>query len=270
LPLGRDGAARGLILRFIRRFLVLICLAFAGPAFAENSRLDDILARGVLRVGTTGDYRPFTARDKDSGAYSGFDIDMAQALGAALGVRVEFAATSWSNLTKDFDAGAFDIAMGGVSISLERAKKGLFSAPYLREGKTPIARCADRDKYQTLADIDRPDVTVIVNPGGGNERFDRANLHAARIVDYPDNVTIFDALAKGDADLMITDASETRFQQKLHRGVLCAIHPDKPFDFAEKAYWMARDEALKAFVDQWLHLSMENGSFATTYAKWFE
>ena len=40
---------------------------------------------------------------------------------------------------------------------------------------------------------------------------------------------------------MITDASETRFQQKLHPGVLCAIHPDAPFDFGEKAYWMAPD-----------------------------
>jgi hypothetical protein len=49
---------------------------------------------------------------------------------------------------------------------------------------------------------------------------------------------------------MMTDASETRYQQKLHPGVLCAVHPDKPFDFAEKAYWLQRDEALKAFVDQ--------------------
>ena len=35
----------------------------------------------MLRVGTTGDYRPFTALDKASGEYSGFDIDMARALG---------------------------------------------------------------------------------------------------------------------------------------------------------------------------------------------
>ena len=121
-----------------------------------------------------------------------------------------------------------------------------------------------------MKQIDRPGVRVIVNPGGGNERFDRANLHAASILVYPDNLTIFDEIAKGEADLMITDASETRFQQKLHANVLCAIHPDHPFDFAEKAYWMAPDPALKAFVDQWLHLSMEDGAFAALYAKWFE
>jgi cyclohexadienyl dehydratase len=262
-------------LSFVRRTLVylalvLACPAFGEPACAQTSRLDDILARGVLRVGTTGDYRPFTALDKASGAYSGFDIDLAQSLGAALGVRVEFERTSWPDLGKDFEAGVFDIAMGGISVTLDRAKKGFFSAPYMREGKTPIARCADQGKYQTIAEIDRPEVTVIANPGGTNERFDRANLHAAKIVVYPDNTTIFDEIAQGKADVMITDASETRFQQKLHANVLCAIHPDKPFDFAEKAYWMPPDAALKAFVDQWLHLSMENGAFDAIYAKWFE
>ena len=108
---------------------------------------------------------------------------------------------------------------------------------------------------------------MLVNPGGGNERFDRAHLHAAHIVVHPDNMTIFDALAAGDGDLMITDASETRYQQKLHPGVLCAIHPDPPFDFAEKAYW-GPTTPLEGFLDQWLHLIKENGTYAV-YAKWF-
>ena len=245
-------------------------LALIAPGLAQSSRLDEIIARGVLKVGTTGDYRPFTSLDRTSGAYSGLDIDLAQSLAAALGVKVEFVATSWPNLAKDFDAGAFDIAMGGVSITLERAKKGFFSISYLREGKTPIARCADKDKYQTLAEIDQPEVTVIANPGGTNEKFDRAHLHAAKITIYPDNATIFDQLASGKADLMITDASETRYQQKLHQGALCAVHPDKPFDFAEKAYWMPRDDALKAFVDQWLHMAIENGTLAAETTKWLE
>ncbi len=96
---------------------------------------------------------------------------------------------------------------------------------------------------------------MIVNPGGTNERFAKANIRNAEIKVYNDNVTIFDEIAKGDADLMMTDASETRYQQKLHPGVLCAVHPDKPFDFAEKAYWLQRDVALKDFVDQWLHIA---------------
>jgi cyclohexadienyl dehydratase len=192
-----------------------------------------------------------------------------QADGVCLGVSIAFAPTTWSGLAQGLAEGDFDIAMGGVSVTLDRQKIGFFSAPYLRDGKTPIARCSDQEKFQTLTDIDRPGVKVIANPGGTNERFDRARLHAAEIVVYPDNLTIFDRLALGRADLMITDASETRFQAKLHPGVLCAIHPDQPFDFAEKAYWMVPDPALKAFVDQWLHLTKEDGEFDALYAKWF-
>ena len=215
-------------------------------------------------------HRPFTALDKKSGEYSGFDIDMARSLAQALGVKIEFVPTTWSNLAKDLAGGDFDIAMGGVSVTLDRQRKGFFSAPTMRDGKTAIARCADEEKFQTLSEIDRPGVKVVANPGGTNERFDRARLHAAEIVIYPDNLTIFDELADGRADLMITDASETRFQEKLHPGILCAIHPDEPFDFAEKAYWMQRDVALKAFIDQWLHIASEDGTYQKIYAAWFE
>jgi cyclohexadienyl dehydratase len=125
-------------------------------------------------------------------------------------------------------------------------------------------------KYQTIADIDKSGTRVIVNPGGTNERFARANVKSAEIKVFGDNVAIFDEIAKGNADLMMTDSSETRYQQKLHAGVLCAVHPEQPFDFAEKAYRLQRDVALKAFVDQWLHIAMEDGSFKRIYAVWFE
>jgi cyclohexadienyl dehydratase len=256
-------------MRALALLIAALLAAIAAPAWADGSRLEAILERHLLRVGTSGDYRPFTALDRETGEYSGFDIDMARALAKALGVSIAFIPETWGGLAKGLADGDFDIAMGGVSVTLDRQKIGFFSAPYMRDGKTPIARCADQDKYETLTEIDRPGVKVIANPGGTNERFDRARLHAADIVVYPDNLTIFDQLAAGHADLMITDASETRFQAKLHPGVLCAIHPDQPFDFAEKAYWLPPDPTLKAFVDQWLHLAKEDGEFDALYAKWF-
>lgn len=258
----------------MKRTLACIAIAIAmttvGARAQNPSRLDDIVKRGTLRVGMTGDYLPFTSYDKATSKFRGFDVDMAEALGKALGVKVEYVQTAWPQMTKDFEADQFDIAMGGVSITLERQKKGLFSTPIMREGKTPIARCADKGKYETLADIDKPGTRVIVNPGGTNERFARANVKAAEIKVYNDNVSIFDEIAKNDADVMMTNSSETRYQQKLHPGVLCAVHPDRPFDFAEKAYWLQRDAALKDFVDQWLHISREDGSFKKIYAAWFD
>lgn len=254
-------AMTGLVLSFS-----MVSLAAAQQA----SKLDQIIQRGVLRVGMTGDYKPFSYYDKASDQFTGFDVDMAAALGKALGVKVDYVHTSWPQMMSDFEADKFDVAMGGVSITLDRQRKGSFSTPIMREGKTPIARCADQDKYRTLAEIDKPGTRIVTNPGGTNERFARAHIKDADIRVYNDNVTIFDEIAKGDADLMITDASETRYQQKLHPGVLCSVHPDAPFDFAEKAYWLQRDPALKDFVDQWLHIAREDGTFRKLMAAWFE
>jgi cyclohexadienyl dehydratase len=251
--------------------LILFALTVSpAPAQQPSTRLDEIIQRGTLRVGLTGDYKPFSYFDKTKESFTGFDVDMAESLGKALGVKVEYVHTAWPQLTKDFEADKFDVAMGGVSVTLDRQRIGYFSTPIMREGKTPIARCGDVGKYQTLADIDKPGTKVITNPGGTNERFARAHIKSAEIKVYGDNVTIFDEIAKGDADLMITDASETRYQQKLHPGVLCSVHPDQPFDFAEKAYWLQRDTALKAFVDQWLHISTEDGSLKKLMVAWFE
>ncbi len=74
----------------MRRVLTCLAVAFvlgATAALAEqpSSRLDDILKRGTLRVGMTGDYAPFSLLDSATGQFRGFDVDMAEALGKALG-----------------------------------------------------------------------------------------------------------------------------------------------------------------------------------------
>ncbi|WP_275899864.1 transporter substrate-binding domain-containing protein [Chromobacterium alkanivorans] len=254
----------------MKKKTMLGCLLLGGliagqPALAD--RLDDILQRGSVRVGTTGDYRPFSERDPASGAYRGLDIDMAESLARALGVKLELVATSWPTLMRDHAAGKFDIAMSGVSINLERQKRALYSLPYLNDGKTPITRCENAQRFQTIAQINQPQVKLIVNPGGTNEKFARARLPAATLTVHPDNVTIFRQIIDGKADLMVTDAVETRYQQKLHPE-LCAVHPDKPFDFSQKAYLLPNDWRWKAWVDQWLSQSLQNGEFAGLSAKW--
>jgi cyclohexadienyl dehydratase len=253
---------------FLLIFLYLLPISLCN-AQNPSSKLDDVLTRGTLRIGTTGDYKPFTYLDQAANQFEGFDIDLARSLGEALGVKVEFVKTSWPTLMQDFTEGKFDVAMGGISFTFDRAKKAYFSDPYIREGKTPIARCEKGGKFQTLAEIDRPEVRVIVNPGGTNERFARAHLTSAPIAVFADNAKIFDEIVQGRADVMITDASETRYQQKLHKE-LCAIHPDAPFDFSEKAYLLPRDEPLRLFVNEWLHTMRENGGFQAVQIKWFQ
>ncbi|HBP0083991.1 TPA: transporter substrate-binding domain-containing protein [Pseudomonas aeruginosa] len=246
------------------------CLALLASASlqAQESRLDRILESGVLRVATTGDYKPFSYRTEEGG-YAGFDVDMAQRLAESLGAKLVVVPTSWPNLMRDFADDRFDIAMSGISINLERQRQAYFSIPYLRDGKTPITLCSEEARFQTLEQIDQPGVTAIVNPGGTNEKFARANLKKARILVHPDNVTIFQQIVDGKADLMMTDAIEARLQSRLHPE-LCAVHPQQPFDFAEKAYLLPRDEAFKRYVDQWLHIAEQSGLLRQRMEHWLE
>lgn len=255
--------------------LAALTLLVTAPSQAAESseyvsHLDRVLEQGTVRVCTTGDYKPFTYRDPETGEFEGIDIDMARDLAEALGVITEFVPTSWPTLMEDFTAGKCDIAMGGISVNLDRQQQAYFSIPYFKDGKTPITRCENVDKFQTLEQIDRPEVTAIVNPGGTNERFARANLSQAEIVVFDDNVSIFKQIVAGKADLMMTDAIETVLQANLNPE-LCAVHPEAPFTYSEKGYLLPRgDEAWKAWVDQWLHLSKATGEFDAIYKQWLE
>jgi cyclohexadienyl dehydratase len=264
---------------------VALSFALAGPAQSQTiqagtvsgskpapapaaSRLDEILARHTLRVCTTGDYKPYSFMRPD-GQFEGIDIDLADSLAKSLGAQAEYVKTSWSNLMNDFIAKC-DIAVGGVSTTLERQKRAFFTEAYMEDGKTPIVRCDDVDKYQTVAQIDQPNVRTIVNPGGTNERFAKQFFPHSQLIEYPDNVTIFKQILDGKADVMVTDASETLLQQKLNPG-LCSVHPDKPFQFGEKAYLLPRgDVPFQQYVDQWLHLARGSGEFQAVYDKWLK
>ena len=243
----------------------------AGVARAAQgpSVLARILARGTIRVGMTGDYRPFDLRDPRDGVYRGLDVDMARGLARSLGVRLEIVPTTWPTLMAGLLAHRYDIAMGGITITLPRLRTAFFSHPVLRAGKVPLTLCKNAARFATLAEIDRPGVKVIVNPGGTNAAFDRAHLHHAQIVVIPDNTKTFGEILAGRVDLMITDNVEAELQHKLHPA-LCAVHPGHPFDFAELGYMMPQDPALRSYVDEWLRITRKTGLYGRLRRRWMQ
>jgi cyclohexadienyl dehydratase len=239
-------------------------LAAARGVRAFPNRLDQILATRRLRVGTTGDYAPFTERSAADGNVNGIDVDLARDLAAALGVAAEFVPTTWPTLEADLAAGRYDIAMSGVSRTLARQRAGFLSGPYHADGKTPIGRCADRAQHASLAAIDRSEVRVVVNPGGTNERFvDERVAHAKKIV-HPDNRTIFTELLEDRADVMFTDRIEVELQTRLHPE-LCALMAEN-LTYQEKAYLLPRDPVWLEYVDTWLALRIAEGKVDAVFA----
>jgi len=256
-----------IFLRCLTALTVVLASMSTHAQTAADSALDTVMKSGVLRACTPGDYKPFSFLKPD-GSYEGIDIDLAQSLAAAIGAKLELVKTSWANLVPDFAAGKCDIAIGGISVTTERQKRVFFSTAYMVNGKTPIVRCEDVKKFQSVADIDKTGVRVIANPGGSNERFAKANFKTASLSIHPENLTIFDEILAKRADVFVTEAAEALTQQKLKPG-LCAVNPDKPLQYGEMAYMLPRnDGVMKSFVDQWLHLSKASGEYQKTVDKW--
>lgn len=234
----------------------------------DGSRLDSIREAGEIKVCTTGDYRPFTYKDPETGKYSGIDIDMVQDLSKRLGVEVKYVDTTWKGLMDDF-LGSCDIGVGGVSISLERAEQAAFSTATLDEGKTPITLCTNVKKYDTVQEINQPGVRSVTPIGGTNQKFADEHYPKGEVIPFEDNNAIFDEIIEGRADVMTTDASETRWVANTHPE-LCAVHPDKPFNYSQKAYLLPRgDIAFKEYVDAWLNMTENDGTYAKAQKPWF-
>ena len=131
-------------------------------------------------------------------------------------------------------------------------------------------RCDEVQKFQSVADIDKPGVRVVANPGGSNERFAKANFKIATLMIHPENLTIFDEILAKRADVFVTESAEALTQQKLKPG-LCAVNPDKPLQYGEMAYMLPRnDTVMKSFVDQWMHLAKATGEYQRTVDKWLK
>ena len=224
--------------------------------------LTAIRRRGRLLVGTTGDYRPLTFLDPDTREYWGFGIELARMIGKCMGVEVEFVPTSWPTLSADVlrESPTFDLALGGITITEARQSTMLMSEGYLANGKTILCRTQDAGHYRSLSDIDRPEVTVVVNPGGLNEVFAREHLRQARIVVHPRNEEIPSLIAEGRGDVMITEITEAPYYVRVDER-LAAPLLSSPFTHGEIGVLMrpGQDDLL-AIVNDILRQLKADGS----------
>ena len=116
---------------------------------------------GVITVGTEGTYRPFSFHENGSGELTGYDVEVMRAVGAELGVDVEFEETQWDAIFAGLDAGRFDAIANQVSITDERQAKYDFSTPYtvspgvivVNEGDDSISSVADLEGKTTAQSL---------------------------------------------------------------------------------------------------------------------
>ena len=245
------------------------CTANNDNPVSEQPTVQRIVERGKLLVGTTGDYRPLSYRESD-GNYWGFGIEMAEKIAERIGVGIEYVQTSWPTLTADVlvEPQTFDLAIGGITITDTRKETMLMSDGYLGNGKTILCRAADADRYQSLADLDKPELRVMVNPGGLNEKFARENLTHATLIVYDKNEEIPNQIAEGNADVMITEITEAPWYVQ-NDPRLAAPLIEKPFTHGEIGVLMRKgQEDLLALVNTIIAQMKANGSLRQLHEKY--
>ncbi len=234
-----------------------------------DGKIAEIVERGTLLVGTTGDYRPLSFCEP-TGRYWGFGIEMAEEIARRLGVGISFVKTSWPTLSNDVlsDPQAFDFAIGGITITDARRETMLMSDGYLANGKTILCRAADSEKYKSLADINRPEVVVMVNPGGLNQKFANENLPNATIKVHDKNEEIPSLVAEGQADVMITEITEAPYYVN-NDSRLAAPLLDQPFTHGEIGVLMRKgqDDVLQ-MVNAVISKMKEDGSLRRLHDKY--
>jgi cyclohexadienyl dehydratase len=263
----------------------------AGDSWAQDkSRLFQILERGVLRVGTSGDYKPFSyvvpkteaekgrlakreqtsrlANKTEDQVLIGYDIDAAKKLAEDLGVKLEFIPFEWRNLIAGLVADKYDIAMSGITIRLERAKAVAFTEPYILIGSSPLVRKEDARKFRSWQDVDRPGVRLVVTLGTSNDqivtkRFKRADV---RRITAPAS-TVAELLA-GRADATITD-NIAAVMQAQDNPELYAVNPRHPFEKDFFGYPVQHgDQVWLNFLNTWVKLNAQDGFFEELEQKW--
>ncbi|SDG25789.1 cyclohexadienyl dehydratase [Selenomonas sp. WCT3] len=210
--------------------LLLMAVLMLVGTNGEAGHLEDISARGTIRIGTTGDYIPMSYLNPQTGKYEGIDAELSKLIADSLGVKIQYVPTTWPTLTTDMQAGKFDIALCGISRNYNRAKNMAMSDAYGEGlfGKTILCRAKDAKRFQSIAAMDKPEVRVMINPGGTNEKFAHANFQQAQLIVYKDNADIPRQIAEGKADIMITETVEAAHYVRMDKR-LAAPLKDKPF-----------------------------------------
>ncbi|CAN7369398.1 transporter substrate-binding domain-containing protein [Trinickia sp. LjRoot230] len=125
------------------------CVATAAHA---ADLLDEAKARGTLRIGLEGTFPPFDSKN-DKGELVGFDVDVAKAVAAKLGLKPEFITTEWSGIIAGLQAGKFDVIVNQVGATDARKKVLDFSPAYTYSAAQLIQRNDDTREFKSLAEL---------------------------------------------------------------------------------------------------------------------
>ena len=186
----------------------------AGLTSARADQQDDIRKAGVLRVATFDSNPPFGSIDPKSYKIVGYDVDIAQAIADALGVKLSLVATNPANRIPLLQSGKVDLIVADITITPERAKVVDFSTPYFITGQQFLVPAGSPDDLGAYAKS-----RVGAVKGTTGEQQLKTRFPEGRVLSYDDIPLAFAALRNGSVDAITQDSTIL--------GGLLAEAPDK-------------------------------------------
>ena len=125
---------------------------------------DEIVASGKLVVGYTI-FAPIAY--EEDGKLIGFDTELAQAVGAKLGLEVEFQIINWDTKVFELNSKAIDVIWNGMTITDKIKNETSVTIPYLKNKQVAVIRVEDKEIYKTTADM--KDAIICVESGSAGQ-----------------------------------------------------------------------------------------------------
>jgi polar amino acid transport system substrate-binding protein len=225
-------------------------------------KLADILSKGVVRVVVFADVPPFGSQNVNR-ELEGFDIDMARLVAQALGVKLEMVQAPAASRIPFLLTDKADMNIAAMSITAERAKQVMYSAPY---ADTSLAVYGPKGKaVKSAADLGPSRISVAK---GTTEDIVLSALNsAADIMRTEDNATAVQAYLSGQAEFLAANSVVVV--------ELAKKNPAKEFDFKfalrrAPAHITVRmgEHNLLRWLDTFIFQSTMNGDLDGLHRKW--
>lgn len=181
----------------------VLLLTACGSGQKEDTSLKDIQDKGTLTVAMNPEFAPFEFKTLVSGKDTivGADVEIANAIGKELGVKVKFSSMSFNNVLASLQSGKADIAVSGISATKERAKVYDFSESYYESVNVVIVKKSDLSKYTSTADFEN--ASVATQKGTIQETVAKDQLKGAKVVSLVQNGEMINELKSSQVDAVV-------------------------------------------------------------------
>lgn len=251
-------------------FLLMIMLTACGSSNetsnsgAEEGGENDGGLKDTYTVVSDTSFVPFEF--KKDGEYVGFDIELIKAISEEAGFEINLETTNFDGIIPGLQTGQFDIAIAGISITEERAKKIDYSDPYYQSGLRIGVRI-DNDTIKGIEDLEGK--TIATRLGSTSATFIKENIEGAKANQYEQLDQAYLAVQNGSADAILYDAPNVAYYIKTKGEDSLKMVGDL---YQAEDYGIAiskgQEELVKAINDALATLK-ENGTYDKIYEKWF-